>query len=80
MADPAQTFTGWWVRRDRWGQPTGFEAYRRDDDADWFDLYDEPSWWAALARALNLAATIPNCSFEGGPTTFTPHLDDRRVN
>ncbi|RYD65971.1 MAG: hypothetical protein EOP84_31480 [Verrucomicrobiaceae bacterium] len=73
------TWSGWWQTRDQWGQPTGFEAYRRNDDADWFDLYPALTWWGALLNALNLAATIPGCRFEHGPCTFTDHLD-RRVS
>jgi hypothetical protein len=71
------TWSGWWRTRDRWGQPTGYEAYRRDDDADWYDLYPAPTWWDALNIALGLAATVPGCQFEDGPLTITDDLDRR---
>jgi len=79
MAETTRTtWTGWWQTKDRWGQAAHFEAYRRDDDADWFDLYPAQTWWAALNTALKLAASIPGCRFEGNPATFTDDIDRRQ--
>ena len=65
----SRTYSGWWCKRDDWGRPMGFEAYRRNEDADWFDLLPSATWWGALALAMNLAAEVPGCTFEGGPCT-----------
>lgn len=61
------TFSGWWAKRDRWGQRVGYEAYIRDEGADRFDLYPASEWWVALGLAMELAAKVPGCTFEGGP-------------
>lgn len=56
-----------WMANFEDGQPDGYVAFLRPYSEDWYDLYRRPNWWEALATAVEISQTTPDCEYVGGP-------------
>lgn len=57
---------GWWIATDDGTGERRPEAYLMPRSNDWIDIYPAGSWWEAMAKAIDLTASTPDCFYAGG--------------
>ena len=62
-----------WMRNYLDDRPAGYMAFLRPYSENWYELRPCDTWWEALAVALEIEGTQPNCTFVGGPDNALPH-------